>query len=159
MTRRKAVGSLVAITLVNFFFPIGVLSTKLSSSTCQSNAFSVDVMYCLTIVLFSVSAVITRLRDTFDEESDTDVRARGIRILAKCDAGYDGSRLNTGSGDEDKARISSLDNSAMVRIPNVDLCSVREGYVTRSRNQVKGIETSNTIDHNRCADVRCCALR
>ena len=59
MTRREAVGSFVAITFVNRFGPIGVLSVKLSSSTCQFKAFSVEIIYSLTMVLFSVSTVRT----------------------------------------------------------------------------------------------------
>jgi len=57
ITRREAVGSFVAIIFVNGLGPIGVLSVKLSSSMCQFKAFSVDLMYSLTIVLFSVPAV------------------------------------------------------------------------------------------------------
>jgi hypothetical protein len=67
MTRRKAVGSLVAMTLVNLLGPIGVLSTKLSSSTCQSNAFKVETIYFLTMVLFSVPAV-TMGQEKFEEQ-------------------------------------------------------------------------------------------
>ena len=57
MTRRKAVGSFVAITFVNRLSPMGVFSVKLSSSMCQFKDFSVEMMYSLTMVLFSVSAV------------------------------------------------------------------------------------------------------
>lgn len=57
ITRRDAVGSFVAITLVKRFIPIGVLSVTLSWSICQFKAFSVEIMYSLTMVLFSVSAV------------------------------------------------------------------------------------------------------
>lgn len=45
------------MTFVKRFGPIGVLAVTLFSSICQFKTFNVEIMYPLTMVLFSVSAV------------------------------------------------------------------------------------------------------
>lgn len=68
----------------------------------------------------------------------TNIRARGINILDKCEEGFDGFRFLRGSGVETNIEMSSVESAVNARSPNVEAWNDGNGAKRRSSSHTEG---------------------